>query len=354
MLDAILSTLTVQAGSALIGALLEGRSLNSSDASSLVTTLLKTIIAGQEKAESDLQRLEKKFDARARDPYESAMDAGSRLLSDAALPHRRPDDRERMLSDARLRFADAAGSSKAPDRRLDHARAEAMYGLTWLALGSPDDVALAFTRAAADLEEEMLISFALTCRDEQAWERRRNDPMNRLKESILGPSMTVPDSASSDRFWRARGDHQAVQQFRRSMDGGASRYPIVPQPHGSIYSIPTAGLVIQVLANAAIMGLRIELGLKGASVINEREQPVVAAVAPVERDSEGRLAPSTAALNRPPGPVVVGSGKRVVLAPPSTARPMLCVRLGSAEGVDLLAKFHSEIGERPLVGLRPS
>lgn len=351
MLEAILSSLTVQAGSALISALLEGRSLNSSDASSLVTSLLKTIIAGQEKAESDFQRLEKKIDARARDPYRNAMGAGRRHLTDATLPHRLPDERQRMLHDARRCFAEAAASvDEGP--LLDHAHAEVMQGLTWLALGEPKDVAAAFARAAADLEDEMLVSFALACRDEQGWEQRRNDPLNRLRESILGPSTVLPDFTSSNRFWRSRADHEAVQRFRRSVDGGPGRYPIVSQPDGSAYSVPKAGLLVQVLASSTpIMGLRVELQRDGVTVANERGQSIIAAVAAVERDREGRLSPATGVLDRSTGLRVVRPGELAVLEPPSNGRPMLCVRFGRAEDVDLLAKFHAEIGARPLVGL---
>jgi hypothetical protein len=69
--------------------------------------------------------------------------------------------------------------------------------------------------------------------------------VNRVRAAILGPSTAIPDFKSSDRFWSSRAEHEALQMFRRSLDSGPGRYPIVVQPKGSIYSHPNAGLLIR-------------------------------------------------------------------------------------------------------------
>ncbi len=340
MIEAIVASLSVKVGSRLLKAVAENRDLDGADAGELLSSLLEAVVTGQAKANEDLVRLEKKVDALATDPYHAAMTAGTRLLSDAAPAHRRPEHRREMLTQARQAFAEAVGH--AHGRALDTARAEVMYGLTWLALGSPEDLPAALARATRVLQLELITTFQLAARDERAYERHRSATSTKVREAVWGPVPQLPASSGSDRFWSAQEEHEAVWRLRLMVEGPPARVPRLVKPHGSSYSCARPGLPVRfdLAARQQLMDTFVTFGSGVVLVENLGAAPMRFAptsllfaadrvirpiVSPL--DDAGAWLPAGMQVERP-----LGSGSNAV-----------CLSLGRGEGEDLAVLAHTSL-----------
>lgn len=244
VIESIVATLALKGGGRLIRAAVENRDLGSTDAAEVASAFLEAVVAGQRKADADLQRIEQKVDRLSTDPYHAAMTSGSLLLSDAAPTHRRPDDRRQLLFDARKTFASAVGH--AHGRPLDVARALVMYGMAGAALGSGEDLASSLDRATRILQFEVLTSFQLDCKWNREQEDRRAAPATKWREAILGPSSSQPDWSTSNRWYRATDEYDALWHLRMAADKEPGSCPRLPRPHGTAYSHPRPGLPVRI------------------------------------------------------------------------------------------------------------
>lgn len=340
MIETIVASISVKVGSTLIKALTENRDVNSTDAGDLVTALLEAIVSGQNKANHDLLRVEKKIDVLTTNPYHAAMTAGSRLLSDAAPAHRRADDRRDMLNQARQAFAEAIGH--AHGRAVDTARAEVMYGLTWLALGSPMDLPAALERATRVLQLELITTFQLNAHMERDWERQRDGTSTKIRNAVWGPSLKLPTSTNTDRLWLAQTEHDGVWHLLLMAQGAPARFPRILRPHGSAYSEIRPGLPIRFDPGVRqqLLDAFITLGATTLTVENLGSAAIRVALSSVSLGAEGVIPSNvspldTAATTLPPGMQV--HGDRI------PGQDALCLSLGRNEQEDLAVLAHDRL-----------
>ncbi len=338
MIESVLTAVALKSGGQLLRAAVEGSELGRDDAAEVATALLEAIVAGQRRADAGLKDIEARLDSLATDPHEASMAAGRRLLEDAAPEHRRPEHREEMLSNARHAFADAIG--QAHGRPLEVARAEAMYGLTWLAGGSPRDLSLALVRALSILQREVLVSFQFACRDNRDNERRRTATSTRVREAILGSDSRLMDLRASDRFTEVQAEYEAVRLLQVSTGEESISWPAIPRPHETIYSHPAPGLPVRVRVDSPVwlLGAEFELGKRGLRVANRSESIVVAATVEPVLDVERVISPDVSALNR--HATVITPGTSTKLSHSGRGQPAAAIGLGGTEGVDLTVLLH--------------
>jgi hypothetical protein len=338
MIEAIVASLALKGGTRLLRAAVEDRDLSRADASEMATALLDAIVTGQRKTNTDLQRIEQKIDDAREDPYHAAMTSGAILLQDAAPAHRRPEHRQAMLDDARLRFADAKAAAKT--RPVDLARAHVMYGLTWLALGEPQDFAAALHSAIRILQQEALTAFQLMCQWERDQERRRAAPATRIREVIAGPDV-ISDWSASNRWQQAQTEHDGAWELY-VLSHETCPYPRLDRPHGSAYSHPRPGLPVYGSFGKTVRLLDADVTLSSAdlTVANHGATYVRAELVPSVMDSEKVVSPDVSALDR--AGTMVRPGENVRLSYTGSGRPAACLFLGQAERVDLLVLLHNE------------
>jgi hypothetical protein len=301
--------------------------------------LLESIVSGQNKANEDLLRLEKKIDVLTTNPYRAAMTAGTRLLSDAAPAHRRSEDRRDMLNQARQAFAEAIGHAQG--RALDTARAEVMYGLTWLALGSPMDLPAALERATKVLQLELITTFQLNAHRERDWERQRDATSTRVRNAVWGPSLKLPDSTNTDRLWLAQEEHDAVWRLLLMAQGAPARFPRILRPHGSAYSDSRPGLPIRFDPGVRqqLLDAFITLDATTVTLENLGSSAIRFALSPVAFGADRVIQPNVSPLDRasttlPPGMQV--HGERV------PGQDALCLSLGRSENEELAVLAHDK------------
>jgi hypothetical protein len=109
-----------------------------SDASSVAATISGTVIssllAPQTVREGDGQlELYRRIDDLADQRFRENLQVGRRYLDDARLPHRTPQERDRMLEQARLAFLGAAATARNPTDRVE---GELLVAGCWLASGA--------------------------------------------------------------------------------------------------------------------------------------------------------------------------------------------------------------------------
>jgi hypothetical protein len=289
VLETLIPVLLVKGGGRLLAAAVEGRDLAATDASSVTTALLEALVEGNARTTEQLDRLQGTIDRLAEAPHEAAVTAGQRLLRDAAPAHRTAADRRQLLADARTRFADAIGHAR--DRR-QRAHGEVLYGLTWLAAGSPTDAVTSFTDAAGVLEDELLATFAAAVAADTAYVRaklQRNNPLGRLTDYLVGPPTGLAFGAEAggafDQWFLARTDHTHLQGLRTTVGTGDAGAPaLIPAPLGTVYSQPGAALRVALVPGLAtgIFGVTVTMtavstpdGLSATvHVRNRRSEPV--------------------------------------------------------------------------------
>ena len=340
MIETIVASISMKVGARLIKAVAEHRDLNGADAGDIVTALLDAIVSGQTQANEDLLRLEKKIDVLTTNPYRASMTAGTRLLSDAAPAHRRPEDRRDMLNQARQAFAEAVGH--AHGRALDTARAEVMYGLTWLALGSPEDLPPALDRAAKVLQLELITTFQLNARMERDWERQRDATSTKLRQAVWGPSFRLPDSTNTDRSVLAQDEHDAVWKLRLMVEGAPARFPRMLRPHGSSYSEARPGLPIRFDPGVRQQLLDAFVTLDGNTLTLENfgSSAIRFALSTVAFGADGVIRPNVSPLDGsstslPPGMQVHGDR--------NPGMDGVCLSLGRNENEELTVLAHDKL-----------
>jgi hypothetical protein len=340
MIEAFVTALVAKGGMRVLRAAVENRDLSRSDAADVVTALLEAVVSGQKQVDEHLERIEGKLDVLADDPYHAAMISGGRLLSDASPAHRRPEDRAEMLSNARQAFSEAIGYAR--HRPLDAARAEVMYGLTWLALGEPKDLARCLVQALTLLQREVLASFQLTCRGYLDYAQRKSASSTKWREAIFGTGVDMPDWTASNRFYRATDDYEAVWQLHLH-SGGAETFPPLHRPHASAYDHPTPGLPVRLVSGkpATMLGASLKLGERGLDVDNRSGTALAVALVHPILDAEQVLSPDVSALRQ--SPVQVPSGTSLHLPYPGPKQTAACVSFGRYERVDLTAVLHTEV-----------
>lgn len=282
MIETLLGTLVIKAGGQLLKAALEGRDINGSDASAGVSLLLDAMVKGANKTSETLGRIEEKVDALAQQRYFAAMVAGRRLLQDASPEWRSPADRAQMLADARNEFARAIGSTESI---REQAAAEVLYGLTWLASGSPRDTLASLQRAATNLEDEMLRRYMGAAADSLAYaahQVRRQTPAEQIREAILGdrmPATSIAKSGSNfDLLWVLVDDHTALQHLRNAGAGSPHAFTVLPRPRGTEYDKPDPAfpvpLVDGVVSTAFGVSVRVSLSAGKIDLTNLRHGAV--------------------------------------------------------------------------------
>lgn len=351
MIETILTTLTLKGGATLLRAAVEDRDLERSDAAGVITSLLEAVVAGQQQADASLSRIEGKLDDLALNPYHAAMTAGGRLLQDAAPAHRRPEDRRVMLGDARQAFAEAVGYGR--DHPVLAARAEVMSGLTWLALGSPEDLRVSLNRATRLLQHEVLLSFQLSCQQSRQWEQRQESTSSKLRQALLGGSGPMPDWTGSDRFYRATDEHEAVWMLRVHTEQSYGPYPLLRRPHGSAYSHPSPGLPVQAMSGKTIQlaDVEITMGPRDVLVSNRTGATVRVAMTESHLDPDSGISPDVSALDRGATFFRPGDTGRVVYDGPGK-HPAACLAWGAAEGVTPAALVHGRFLGSSMMGPR--
>ncbi len=339
VIETIVATLAVKGGGRLIRAAVENRSLGSQDVGEVASAFLEALVAGQRKADADLARIEQKLDKLETDPYHAAMTSGTLLLADAAAGHRRPEDRQQMLDDGRQAFADAVGHARG--RPIDLARAQVMYGMTWAALGSGDDLSLALNRATRALQAEVLTAFQLNCKWNREQQARATAPATRFPEAILGPSQTSPDWTASNRFSLAQKEHEAVWRLRVEAVGKSGSFPQLPLPHRSAYSHFRPGLPVRAwMGEQFLLDTVVSLGPSGLHVDNRGDSMVRAELVTPVLNAERVISPDVSPLDR--GGTVIRPGTKARLPHSGPGSPAACLILGQAEQADLAVLLHKE------------
>ena len=341
MIETIVSSISMKVGSRLIKAMAENRDLNGADAGDLVTALLEAVVSGQDKANEDLLRLEKKIDVLTTNPYHAAMTAGTRLLSDAAPAHRRAEDRRDMLNQARQAFAEAI--DHAHGRALETARAEVMYGLTWLALGSPLDLPAALDRATRVLQVELITTFQLNAHRERDWEHQRDATSTRIRNAVWGQSFKLQDSTNTDRFWLAQEEHDGVWRLLLMAEGAPARFPRMVKPHGTAYSNSRPGLPVRFDPGVRqqLLDAYLTLDASTVTVENRGSSPIRFALAPVTFAADGVIRPYVSPLDGPAG-TFLAPGMQVQV--PRLAGPSgVCISLGHNEDEELAVLAHDQL-----------
>ena len=340
MIETIVASISMKVGARLIKAIAENRDLNGADAGDIVTALLAAIVSGQNKANEDLLRLEKKIDVLTTNPYHASMTAGARLLSDAAPAHRRADDRRDMLNQARQAFAEAVGHAHA--RALDAARAEVMYGLTWLALGSPVDLPAALDRATRVLQLELITTFQLNAHMERDWERQRDATSTRLRKAVWGTVPQLPDSTNSDRSVLAQHEHDAVWKLRLMLEGAPTRFPRMLRPHGSAYSETRPGLPVRFDPGVRqqLLDTFVTLDVNTLTLENLGSSAIRFVLSTVAFGADGVIRPNVSPLD--------GAGKSLspgmqVQGARNPGMDALCLSLGRSENEELTVLAHDKL-----------
>lgn len=339
MIEVFVTTLVAKGGMRVLRAAIENRDLTRGDAADVVTALLGAVVSGQKQVDEHLERIEGKLDVQAKDPYHAAMISGGRLLLDASPAHRRPEDRAEMLSNARQAFSEAIGHAR--HRPLDAARAEVMYGLTWLALGEPKDLARCLVQALMLLQREVLASFQLTCQGNRDHTQRKNATSTKWRAAILGVGVDMPDWTASNQFYRAIDDYEAVRQLHLH-SSSAETFPPLRRPHGSAYDHPTPGLPVRLVTGKPVtmLGVSLELGERGFDVDNRSGNALAVALVQPSLDAERVLSPDVSALQR--SPVQVRPGTSLHVPYPGPKQTAACVNFGRHEQMDLTAVLHTE------------
>jgi hypothetical protein len=234
MIELLGAAVTKLACSVLVAAV-EGRDVTRADASGVISAFLGALVQQTTQTNEALERLEGKVDALARQPYPAAVAAGYQLLADAAPARRKREDRAHLLAEARTKFAEARGYATTAVERDE---ATVLYGMTWLAAGSPEDALDAFAAAARVLEDEALQAFAdaagaIAAHHER--EQRRRTGLGRVGEALFGHDpgelLTVVGRGSgSDRLWAARDRLARLQAFRGRLLEEPWRFPALKPP----------------------------------------------------------------------------------------------------------------------------
>jgi hypothetical protein len=161
-----LASLLPLLGSTVVKALVVGQRPGPEVWGSFSEKFLGAILVEQAQTAATLARIEAKIDRMALAPYENAMRTGRTLLEQAQRAWRRPEDRERLLHEARMQYVQAV--SAAPDRSTA-ADAQVYLGMTWLLLGSIEDTKATLAEAALTLFP--FPEFASYPADRNAWKR---------------------------------------------------------------------------------------------------------------------------------------------------------------------------------------
>jgi len=341
VIETIVASISMTVGSRLIKAIAENRNLDGADAGEIMTALLGAIVAGQSKTNEDLVRLEQKVDVLTTNPYKASMASGARLLQDAAPAHRRAEDRRDLLNQARQAFSEAIGH--AHGRALDTARAEVMYGMTWLALGSPQDLSLALDRATRILQLELITTFQLNAHQQRDWDAQRAATSTKLRNAVLGPSLQLPDSTDTDRFWNAQEEHDAVWNLRLMVEGAPARFPRIVKPHGTSYSHARPGLPIRCDPGVRqqLLDTYVTLDAHTAIVENRGSSPIKVAPGSIIFAAEGVIRPYVSVLDGPAG-TYLPPGMQVH-SPRADGPNGVCLSLGRNENEELAVLVHDQL-----------
>jgi hypothetical protein len=341
VIETIVASISMTVGTRFIKAIAENRDFSGADAGEIATAILQAIVSGQRKTNEDLLRLEKKIDVLTTNPYHAAMASGTRLLEDAAPAHRRPEDRRDMLNQARQAFSEAIGH--AHGRALDAARAEVMYGLTGLALGSPEDLLLALDRATSLLQLELITTFQLNAHQQRDAEQRQAATSTRIRSAVLGPTTQLPDSSSTDRFWLAQVEHDAVWNLRLMAEGAPARFPRIVKPHGTSYSNSRPGLPIRFDPGTRqqLLNIFVTLGARTVTLENRGSQLIRFALAPITFAADGVIRPYVSALDGPANTFL--SPGTQVQASRLTGPNGVCISLGRNDNEELTVLAHDQL-----------
>ena len=221
-------------GSKVVKSLITGNGPDADAWASFAGQLLGVLVAQQSRTNETLGRIEAKVDRIAVQDHENALRRGFALLESAQRSWRAAPDRRRLLHEAQMAFVEAA--SAAPDD-LARARSHIPVGITWLLMGSANDM-----RGELDAAAKLLIPVALgprvmTAAEYQAlWGevRRELSPIERFFTEKERPEFhrrrTEREHAMTRQIEAAVEELGPVQQARRALGAAPADAPIPAGP----------------------------------------------------------------------------------------------------------------------------